>query len=369
MTSPPPPPGVPPQEPQWRPPSAYPPPRDGRGASFFVAIFLGILLLVSGGLNVLLLLLSIGSFAGAGLAGGAVDETGAVYDLVRVGGDAGAEHKVLRIPIHGAIAELENPLIGASGGTVSMVRRALRYAKADESVRGILLDIDSPGGGVTDSDEVYNLLRAFARERPQVAIVALFGDLAASGGYYVAVAAQRIVARRSSITGSIGVIMSAWNFAGAARELGIEQVAIMSEHTPYKDMLSPLKPVSPEERALLQGIVEELYELFVDVVDEGRGDRLTRPEVKALANGAIYSARQALELRLVDEIGDQETVEAWFRERMDDHEVVEYRRRPTLAELLFGMRTPARPAPGAALAQLLTSTSGPRFLYYWQGAR
>jgi protease-4 len=358
-----PPPGVPPQQPQWR--SQAPPPRDGRGASFFVAIFLGLLLLVSGGLNVLLLLLSFSSFASAGL-GGQIDEFGD-YDVVRVGGRADAAHKVLRIPIHGAIAEAQNPVLGAQGGTVSAVRRALRHAASDDQVRGILLAIDSPGGGVTDSDEIYRMLRRFKQDNPRVRVLALFGDMAASGGYYVACAADRIVARRTSITGSIGVIMSAWNFGEAAKKLGIEQVAIKSEATPYKDMLSPTRPLTEAERTMLTGIVDEFYQQFVDVVDEGRPG-LDREQVGKVANGAIYTATQAMQIGLVDEIGDPASAEAWFSDE-EPVQIVECRPRPTLRDLLFGVAAPPPADVSTAAARLLNSHSGPRFLYYWQGAR
>ncbi len=366
--SPPVPPGVPPQEPQWRPADGASPPREGRGVSFFVAIFLGILLFVSGGLNVLLLLLSLGSFASAGLGGLADgDGTALGYDLVRVGGEATATAKVLRIPIEGAIAEAQSAVLGGSGGTVSQVRRALRYAAGDEAVHGLILAIDSPGGGVTDADEIYQLLRRFKQEHPHVRIVALFGDIAASGGYYVACAAERIVARRSTITGSIGVIMSAWNFSEAAKKFGVEQVAIKSAHTPFKDILSPTRPMTEAEQAMLTGIVDELYMQFVDVVDEGRA-QLDRDQVMALATGAIYSAQQARANHLIDEIGDAESVEASFR-AVEPVQIVEYRRRPTLRDLLIGASAAPQLDPQAAVARLLTQATGPRFLYYWQGAR
>ena len=115
-----PPPGVPPQEPQWH----KPPPREGRSASFFVAIFLGLLLFVSVALNLLLLVISVGSFASSGLSGAAVEEDGLGFEVARTGGDASAEHKVLRIPIRGAIAEEGNAVLGAGGGTVSQIGRA-----------------------------------------------------------------------------------------------------------------------------------------------------------------------------------------------------------------------------------------------------
>lgn len=358
--APPPPPGVPPQQPQWpAPPGAQP--RESRGVAFFVAIFLGILLVASAGLNVLLLLLSVGSLAGGGLG----DPGAGVYDEVFVAGERGGGHKVLQIPIRGAISEAANPLLGAGGGTVSQVQRALRHART-EDVEGLLLYIDSPGGGVTDSDRIYTMLRRFRDEHPDMPVVALFGDMAASGGYYVAVAAEHVISRRTSICGSIGVIMSAWNFAELAKEWGVEQVAIKSDRTPFKDMLSPTREMTDAERAMLTGIVDELYDQFVSVVDEGRP--IDRAQVLEAANGGIYTASQALARGLVDEVGDYEQALQWLEGRLGHPvTVVERRRRLGFADLLFGMRGPDVAA--SPLDRLLTAGTGPRFLYFWQGGR
>jgi protease-4 len=325
--------------------------------SFFVAIFLGLLLFVSAGLNVLLLLLSVGTLAGGS------DSDGGNYDEAHVAGQIGGEHKVLQIAIRGAIAEGANPLLGASGGTVSAVHRALRYARA-EDVEGLLLYIDSPGGGVTDSDRIYQMLRRFREQNPDLPVAALYGDMAASGGYYIAVAAEHIISRRTSISGSIGVIMSAWNFAKLAKDFGVEQVAIKSERTPYKDMLSPTRALTDGERTMLTSIVDELYDQFVAVVMEGRG--MDKDAVESVATGGIYTAKQSLANGLVDDIGDYQTALDWFEARLG-HEVtiVEQRRRAGLADLLFGMRAGSAPS----VAQLLTTSTGPRFLYFWQGGR
>jgi protease IV len=357
---PPPPPGVPPQAP-WPTPAGALPPRESRGVSFYVAIFLGLLLLVSAGLNVLLLLMNVGSLAGGGLGG-----SDGTFDEAHVAGDRDSRTKVLQIGIRGAIAEGANPVLGASGGTVSQVKRALKLA-ADDDVAGLLLYIDSPGGGVTDSDVIYQAIRRFKQEHPTKPVLAQFGDIAASGGYYIAVAADHILAPRTGITGSIGVIMSAWNFTEAAKKVGVEQVAIKSARTPYKDMLSPTRPLQPAEHAMLLSIVDELFDQFVSVVDEGRPG-LDRDGVLRAATGAVYTASQAKELGLVDEIGDQEAALAWFRERLKtDVAVVELRRRPSFSDLLFQSFGQGRPA--VDVADLLTQSTGPRFLYFWQGGR
>lgn len=360
-----PPPGVPPQVPQWPGwPAPAQQPRESRGVAFFVAIFLGLLLIASAGLNVLLLLLSVGSLAGAGFGG---DLEGVAFDEVHVAGERGGRDKVLQVPIRGAIAEGRNPLLGAAGGTVSLVRRALRQAEADD-VLGVILYVDSPGGGVSDSDEIYRAVQRFRRDHPAKPVLALFGDLAASGGYYVAVAAEHIIARRTTITGSIGVIMSAWNFAAAAQKFGVDQVTIKSERTPFKDMLSPTRPVRDDERALLTGIVDEFLDQFVDVVDQGRAN-LDRSQVLAAATGAIFTSTQAQALGLVDEIGDHDTALRWFQQRLGKPvTIVEPRRRASFADLLLGAIA-GPPDAGAVVGSLLGGSSGPRFLYYWEGGR
>lgn len=368
MTTPPPnlPPGVPPQAPHWPAswPGPAPAPRESKGVAFFIAIFLGILLIASAGLNVLLLLLSVGSI-GAGLGG---DVDGGTYDEVHVAGDRGSRDKVLQIAVRGAIAEAGSAILGAAGGSVSQLQRGLRRAATDDAVVGVLLYVDSPGGGVTASDEMYQAIRRFRREHPGKPVMTLFGDIAASGGYYIAVATEHIVARRSTITGSIGVIMSAWNFSEAAKRFGVEQIAIRSERTPFKDMLSPTRPMQPAEQAMLTSIVDELFDQFVDVVDEGRPG-LDRDGVLRAATGAIYTGSQAKALGLVDDLGDHELAVTWFRQKLGKPvAVVEARRRAGIGDLLFGGAAAARGAD-AALTDLLTSSTGPRFLFWWQGGR
>jgi protease IV len=357
-----PPPGVPPQSPQWPGWPAPQAPRESRGVAFFVAIFLGILLVASAGLNVLLLLVSLGTLVGT-------DPDGGNYDEIHVAGERGGRDKVLQIAIRGAIAESASPVLGASGGTVSQVRRGLRAAATDDAVLGVLLYIDSPGGGVTDSDEVWQMVRRFQKEHPQKKVAALFGDLAASGGYYIAVAAEHIIARRSTITGSIGVIMSAWNVTQAAQKLGVEQIAIKSDRTPWKDMLSPMRPMHPRERQMLTAIVDELLDVFVDVVDEGRPN-LDRTQVLAAATGAVFTASQAKELGLIDDIGDHGTALAWFADKLGKPvTIVEARQRaPGLAELLLGAAA-GKSSRDADLSTLLLQSTGPRFLYFWEGGR
>ncbi len=341
-------------------------PREGRPVSFYLAIFLALLLFVSGGLNLLLLVVSAFGSATAGLT--AVGEDDGAWEVVAVGGDRDASQRLLRIPIQGAIAESSSPIIGARGGTVSQVDHALDLAGRDGSIAGVLFDIDSPGGGVTDSDHIWRAIEKFKKEHHKP-VIALLGDIAASGGYYIASGCDAIIARPTSITGSIGVIVSNLNFAEAAEKIGVHQEVIVSERTPYKDMLSPYRPMKDEERAILRSIVDELYDRFVDVVTEGR-IALSRERVLALADGRVYSAKQALDAGLVDQIGtlDDATAELKKRCGVDSAGLVEQRRRPSLGEMLFGISAHAE-SLADGLAPLLKSSTGSRFLYYWTGGR
>ena len=361
-------------QPPGQPPAGYPlhyPPRpEGRSVSFYVAIFLGSLLLVSGGLNLLLLVFSaIGSAAG-GFGGGAIEDDGGMYEMIVVGGDPDADVSVMRIPVQGAIMEGASPLLGAPGGMVSQVKRGLRVAAQTRNVRGVLLDINSPGGGVTDSDEIHRLILKF-KEENDIEVLALFGDMAASGGYYIAAACDKIVARPTTITGSIGVIMSSYNYGDALRDLGIEPVVLKSPNTPFKDILSPTRTMEDEERQKLLAIIEEMYQRFVDIVDQGRPD-LSRQEVQDLATGEIYSAMQAHRNGLVDAVGTVDDAHVLIQQMIDPElekiRIVEYRRTPNLMDALFGMRQ-QKVSVDAAVARVLEAATSPRFLYYWQGGR
>lgn len=343
-------------------------PSEGRSVSFYLAIFLAMLLVLSAGLNIVLLLAGVVRSAAGSFGVGDVSDTN--FELVAVGGDSAAKDRILRVPIDGAIAESATPLIGAPGGTVTRVERALRLARHEDSIKGVLLYVNSPGGGVTDSDLIYREIQRFRAETGKP-VVALFGDTAASGGYYVACACEHIIAQATTITGSIGVILSQWNFAEAADKVGIEQVDIVSEHTPYKAMLSPAKPVDETEVAIARTIVEEMYDRFVDVVAEGRSE-LDRARVQTLADGRIYSAQQARQLGLIDGVGSESDALELIKQRakVSSAKVVEQRRRLGFFDLLTGAHRPVPPPTlEQALGQLLSTTTGPRLLYFWPGGR
>lgn len=245
-------------------------------------------------------------------------------------------------------------LLGLSQeSTAGRIREQLDRARADESVRGILLRIDSPGGEATPSDVIYSELLRFKREQA-IPIVAHFYGMAASGGYYVAMAADEIVAEPTAVTGSIGVLFASLNFSGLMERWGVADQTITAGR--YKDAGSMTRPQTPEERAILQSVIDDLYERFRAVVDAGR-PRLSRERVDELADGRIYSAPQALENGLIDHIGTIEDAVGRLEARVGVNRsfVVSYHRTNEWRRNLYtraslpppsARATPGWPSPG-----------------------
>jgi protease-4 len=209
--------------------------------------------------------------------------------------------KILLVDLSGIIAEKKR-----SGGfrqrtsLVARIKEELQKAEGDSAIVGVILRINSPGGTVTASDTIYHELIQF-KKRAGTSITACVTGLATSGAYYVASAADEIVAHPTSVTGGIGVIAVKFNVEGFLSKLGIEEETIKSADK--KDLWSPLRQSTAEERAIMQGIVDKLHERFVGVVFAGREPFLTREEVEKLADGRIFTADQALEEKIVDRVG------------------------------------------------------------------
>lgn len=195
--------------------------------------------------------------------------------------------KVAVLPITGLIADSE-PTIGQ-----------LRKFAKDDSVKAIVLRINSPGGGVGPSQEIYEEVRKLRGKKP---VVASMGAVAASGGYYIACAARKVYANPGTITGSIGVIMQFIDVKDLIEKIGIKGMVVKSGA--FKDIGSPFRPMKPEERALLQGVIDNVHAQFIDAVAEGR--KLDRGQVAGIADGRIFSGEQAKGLGLVDALGNLE---------------------------------------------------------------
>ncbi len=208
--------------------------------------------------------------------------------------------RIAIIDISGILMNAHTPSLLSEGEhPVSLSVEKLTVAAEDRRVKAVVLRINSPGGSVTASDSMYQEVLAFKKKTGKP-VVAYFQDVAASGAYYLACASDEIIAQRTTVTGSIGVIMQMVNFTETMNKLGIGADAITSG--PYKDAGSPLRPMKANERELFQGLVDNFYQEFVSVVAAGR-PKLTRDAVVKLADGRVYSAQQALEVGLIDRIG------------------------------------------------------------------
>jgi protease IV len=263
----------------------------------------------------------------------------AVYDEEYVSGDG--SDKIAVVPVEGEITSADDTLGGTQPtATPEGLADALRQAGEDTSVAAVVLEVNSPGGGVTASDEMHQSILDF-KENTGKPVVVSMGDTAASGGYYISTAANRIVANETTLTGSLGVIFQINNFAEAADKYGIKQVVIKSGK--YKDIGNAFREMKPGEREIFQSIVDDSYSEFVDVISEGRD--IPKDRVREIADGRVYSGSQAKELGLVDSFGglDEASALAGKLAGTSDTTVVRYVQEPTLIETLMARLAPQEP--------------------------
>ncbi len=274
--------------------------------------------------------------------------------------------KVLLLDLSGVISEEPLFTLGGQAPRVSLlarVREELKKAEDDDRIHALVVRINSPGGTATASDILYRELSAF-KARRKIPVIAAIMDVGASGGYYVALAADTIVAHPTTVTGSIGVVMLTLNAEGLLQKVGVAPLAIKSGAK--KDMGSPFRGLSDEERQIFQGVIDDLYERFVSLIVKER--RIPEDKVRAFADGRIYTAQQAKVLGLVDRVGYlEEAVEvAKQAARLPEARVVMYHRpREYRSNIYSGTPIPER--FDASLLQLssLLIGPGPRFLYLW----
>ena len=201
-----------------------------------------------------------------------------------------------------AVVEVEG-VIGADSGRgldTDGIIRVLGEYRDDPAVRAVVLRINSPGGVVAPTQEIFNAVRRLREAKKPV--VASLGSVAASGGYYVAVAADRIYASPGTLTGSIGVVMQLANLEGLLKKVGVEYVVVKAGA--YKDVGNMARAMTPEERRILQSLLDDVYDQFISAVADGRG--LDPQAVRSFAEGRIYSGRQAQSLKMVDDLGGLE---------------------------------------------------------------
>jgi len=240
------------------------------------------------------------------------------------------------------------------GVTPARIKADLHRAAQDAFVKAVVLRIDSPGGSVVSSNEIYKLLKDFSKP-----VVVSMGETAASGGYYIACASRWIVANPDTLTGSIGVISELPNAEELLKKIGVQIVVIKSGAN--KDMGSYSRPMTDDEKKLWQAVIDQAYDGFVKTVSEGRN--LPEDKVRQIADGRVYTGTQAKDLGLVDQLGYLDDAVSKAGELggiSGKPRVVEYVPRPTLFELLTSMSSRAS---GISLEQILGFDAMPRLEY------
>ncbi len=230
---------------------------------------------------------------------GPIDEVPLMNEIWSAGSEDGL--KVVRIPVNGLImlSDEADDIFGLSEGSAAHALKSIKAATNDPSVQAILLELDTPGGGVTDSDIIYNALLNFKNSGVDRKVIVHMGDTCCSGGYYIAAAADRIIAHPTTTLGSIGVIINGLNLSGLAQKLGIEETSIASGKN--KAFGGILGNMTEEQKTILKDIVASMHERFVNLVATGRN--LPVSQVKDIADGRIFTAEQGIKLGLVDEVG------------------------------------------------------------------
>ncbi|WP_342525093.1 signal peptide peptidase SppA [Chryseomicrobium sp. FSL W7-1435] len=255
-------------------------------------------------------------------------------------------------------------LLGSTGYNHGFFLQQLEEAKNDPTIKGIVLSVDSPGGGVVESAEIYKDLMKIKEETDKPIYVSM-GGMAASGGYYIAAPADKIFVMRETMTGSIGVILQSINYGDLAEEYGVDFVTIKTG--PYKDILSPSRDMLPEEEEMLQEMINDSYEEFVRIIAEGRG--MSEEEVRPVADGRILNGRQAIEANLADDYGFEEDVIAALKQDLDlpDAEVFEFSQDQSLSSL-FGVKVQSflgLDLETQIISKLITDNQAPRMMYLY----
>jgi len=243
-----------------------------------------------------------------------------------------AGDKVAVIPLSGPITDGGTFSLLGSTITSQQVKTQLARAQHDSSVKAVVLRIESPGGVVAPCQEILEEIEEVKQSKP---VVVSMGSEAASGGYYISAKADKIVALPGTLTGSIGVIAQIPNIKGLYDKLGIEMQTFKGGE--YKDMYSGFRELTAEEKQIMQRLVDDYYEQFVEVVAEGRG--LSQEKVRGLATGQLYTGAEAKELGLVDTLGGLDTAIdlAAALAGVTTPEVEYYRQQPSLLESLLGI--------------------------------
>lgn len=282
-------------------------------------------------------------------------------------GDEKAKEEVLLIKIRGIIQEKtegDSIPLQIAQDIMKQVRQDLVVARKRDEIKAIILDINSPGGEVTASDIIYHWINKL-KEETEKPVVAIIGTMGASGAYYVACAADKILAHPTSIVGSIGALIQTFNVQRLTESIGLKAVTIKSERTPSKDMLSPFRDLSEYETQMLTQLIDVVYDRFVEIVAKSR--KMSFEEVEKIADGGIYSSKKALEIGLIDSIGYREDAlnEACKLAEIDSAALVERITKKSFSELLseFSTMNSGIPALMMQLKNIVISGSTPQLMF------
>lgn len=276
-----------------------------------------------------------------------------------------AKEKILVLDITGLIGTAINPgLLEREGDILSRVHFRLKKAASDSLIKGVIIRLETPGGEANASDILYHEIRRF-REKTRIPVLALMMGVAASGGYYVASACDLIYAHPGTITGSIGVISVFPSLEELLAKIGVKVNVIKSGA--LKDSGSALRDLTSEEKAVFQGITDEFYQKFLNAVLQGRRGLLSLDELKRIADGRVYTAGQAKEFKLVDDIGYFDTAleKALALARLSTARVVAYTYYPKFKTNLYASTLESRiPFENRALENIVHSLKS-GFYYLW----
>ena len=333
----------------------------GFGCALLVGLFLGLGLLVAtllavglGALNV-----NVGGRHHWSLSRPLSAEVGEdeAPDMVETWSFGSGDVKVVRIPVQGTIMLGEDSWYAGNANTVL---RSIRRATQDPEVKGLILEINSGGDGITDSDIIYKALQDFKAEQEGRVVVTIMGDLAASGAYYISLASDFIFAHPTTLTGSIGVIMQSYNFKELAAKLGVQDVTIKSGAN--KDLLNPFQEVKPEQKEILQKVILAMHDRFVTLVAENR--KLPKETVAPLADGRVFLADEALRYKLIDGIGYGEDARRKIAELLDTDAVIVYRydEQVSLADLFAQPRIGSKLGLGRFMREGLSDS---KLMFRW----
>lgn len=228
---------------------------------------------------------------------------------------------------HTALVELRGLIAEGTDADAEEINGLLQSAFEDKNTKGVILEINSPGGTPVQAKAIYEEILRLREKYPDIKLYAVVSDLCASGGYYVAAAAEEIYASEASIVGSIGVRMDGFGFQEVMEKLGVERRTLTAGEN--KALLDPFAPQNPVQRAHLQGMLDQIHQLFINDVKAGRGDRLK--ESDTLFSGLIWSGKESLKLGLIDGFGNTDSV---ARDKVGEENVVTFSPKQTLLEQL-----------------------------------